>query len=570
MLEDNPYGLLRYEGEPLPTLYALDGGDFVIYLGHVLEDPLARHPPRLGRRRRAPVLEKIEPRQAGRRPLHLVADAALRRRVLRRGPLGATTSTTLRDALPRAARRDARRARRALPAARPSGRSPRAACSSGRRCPTTSTRPTCSRRRCATTSPSSPGRAAYLDGRGGISMRLNFSGVGRGRRSARASAGSARSSREQVELYGTLTGAAPPRRRAASRRRAADATSPTCCALPRRERDARAPGAMSDASSRSSRAGARSSARSRCAPARGRGRARAARPRGRSAIDVGARPRRAAARGARPTSPSSRCTAAAARTAPCRSCSRSLGIPYTGLAASPACARCMDKVLAKHLLREAGHPDAGLLRLQRDRVQASSAPPTRCRRSRSGSASRSSSSRPRQGSALGHPLRRHAPTTCPARWSPLQLRRPGAARALRRRPRAGGRRCSAARRCRSSRRSRARRTSTTSRRATRSARTDFVCPAELGRRADRARRRSSRSRVYELLGCSRLRARRPDARASDGELQVLEANAIPGLTDTSLLPQAAEAAGIGFDAARRADRWLALARRAVGRRADAA
>jgi 2-aminoadipate transaminase len=41
ILEDNPYGLLRYEGEPLPSLYSLDastsgrGGasDFVIYLG---------------------------------------------------------------------------------------------------------------------------------------------------------------------------------------------------------------------------------------------------------------------------------------------------------------------------------------------------------------------------------------------------------------------------------------------------------------------------------------------------------------------------------------------------------
>jgi D-alanine-D-alanine ligase len=31
------------------------------------------------------------------------------------------------------------------------------------------------------------------------------------------------------------------------------------------------------------------------------------------------------------------------------------------------------------------------------------------------------------------------------------------------------------------------------------------------------------------------------------ELYVLEANSIPGLTDTSLLPQAADAAGIGFD-----------------------
>src|SRR6202521_3541458 len=41
VLEDNPYGLLRYEGEELPTLYSLDasmagrGGvsDLVIYLG---------------------------------------------------------------------------------------------------------------------------------------------------------------------------------------------------------------------------------------------------------------------------------------------------------------------------------------------------------------------------------------------------------------------------------------------------------------------------------------------------------------------------------------------------------
>ena len=31
VLEDNPYGLLRYEGSPLPTLRALDGGAFVIY-----------------------------------------------------------------------------------------------------------------------------------------------------------------------------------------------------------------------------------------------------------------------------------------------------------------------------------------------------------------------------------------------------------------------------------------------------------------------------------------------------------------------------------------------------------
>ncbi|MBX5469605.1 MAG: PLP-dependent aminotransferase family protein [Thermoleophilaceae bacterium] len=33
VLEDNPYGLLRYEGAPLPTLRELDGGLYVMYMG---------------------------------------------------------------------------------------------------------------------------------------------------------------------------------------------------------------------------------------------------------------------------------------------------------------------------------------------------------------------------------------------------------------------------------------------------------------------------------------------------------------------------------------------------------
>jgi 2-aminoadipate transaminase len=33
VVEDSPYGLLRFSGEPLPPLYQLDGGDFVIYIG---------------------------------------------------------------------------------------------------------------------------------------------------------------------------------------------------------------------------------------------------------------------------------------------------------------------------------------------------------------------------------------------------------------------------------------------------------------------------------------------------------------------------------------------------------
>jgi 2-aminoadipate transaminase len=33
VVEDNPYGLLRYEGDPIAPLYQLEGGDYVIYLG---------------------------------------------------------------------------------------------------------------------------------------------------------------------------------------------------------------------------------------------------------------------------------------------------------------------------------------------------------------------------------------------------------------------------------------------------------------------------------------------------------------------------------------------------------
>jgi 2-aminoadipate transaminase len=33
VVEDNPYGMLRYEGEPVEPLYKLDGGDYVLYVG---------------------------------------------------------------------------------------------------------------------------------------------------------------------------------------------------------------------------------------------------------------------------------------------------------------------------------------------------------------------------------------------------------------------------------------------------------------------------------------------------------------------------------------------------------
>jgi len=77
-------------------------------------------------------------------------------------------------------------------------------------------------------------------------------------------------------------------------------------------------------------------------------------------------------------------------------------------------------------------------------------------------------------------------------------------------------------------------------------RTDFVCPAELSAEvADRARELALH--VWSVLGCAGFARIDLMLDEHSGELLVLEANAIPGLTDTSLLPQAAEAAGIGFD-----------------------
>ena len=75
-------------------------------------------------------------------------------------------------------------------------------------------------------------------------------------------------------------------------------------------------------------------------------------------------------------------------------------------------------------------------------------------------------------------------------------------------------------------------------------RTRFVCPAELGS-AVAERAATVALDTYRLLGCSGFA--RVDLMAEGEGLQVLELNPIPGLTETSLLPQAAEAAGIGFD-----------------------
>jgi D-alanine-D-alanine ligase len=75
-------------------------------------------------------------------------------------------------------------------------------------------------------------------------------------------------------------------------------------------------------------------------------------------------------------------------------------------------------------------------------------------------------------------------------------------------------------------------------------RTEFVCPARLDPAAEAAVTAAALS-AYEALGCAGFS--RVDLILGEDGPQVLEVNAIPGLTDTSLLPQAAEAAGMSFE-----------------------
>jgi D-alanine-D-alanine ligase len=75
-------------------------------------------------------------------------------------------------------------------------------------------------------------------------------------------------------------------------------------------------------------------------------------------------------------------------------------------------------------------------------------------------------------------------------------------------------------------------------------RTSFVCPAELTA-AETSAVTEAALGAYRALGCAGFS--RVDLILAENGPQVLEVNAIPGLTDTSLLPQAAEAAGMSFE-----------------------
>ena len=557
-----PTALLRYEGEALPTLLRARRrrvrdllGTFSKILSPGMRLGWAVAP--------RPVLEKLNLGTQGATlcpssftQLFVAAYFATR-------ALGAIHRRAAR-ALPRAAatrcsRRSPRTSRR-----RRRGRGRRAGCSSGRRCPSTSTRPTCWRSRCREQRRVRPrARARILDGRGGSSMRLNFSGFSRGGH-PRGRTPDRRDRRRAGRALRDADRAAGPA--AAGRRPPAAPTrsSPTSCALPR------ASGAGASAPMSAVRVAVLKGGRSleRQVSLRvgrpGRGRARAPRPRG-----DGDRRRPRPGRRLRELAPdvaSSRCTAATARTARSRSCSRSLGIPYTGSRRRRACAAA-DKVLAKHAAARGRHADARLLRLQRDGVQGARRGRRARRRSSSGSASRSSSSRltraRRSASSSPRAAGRRARR---AGRGVLATRDEGAARALRRRARPRGL-------------DPRRRGPLPIVEAVPQSEDfyDFEARYEIGRTELRlpgrprrpsvtaSARRSSRSHAHELLGCGGFSRVDLMLDARSGELQVLEVNTIPGLTETSLLPQAAEAAGIGV---RRADRSSARARPARWRPAS--
>jgi 2-aminoadipate transaminase len=201
VLEDNPYGLLRYEGDPLPTLLALDGGRFVIYLGtfsKILSPGL-----RLGwAAAPAPVLEKMN---LGKQAADLCSStfsqyvvAAYFEHARWQDYVGA-----LRELY--RGRRDAMLA--ALEEHFPPEASwtrPQGGLFVWATLPDYLDTTDLLARALSRDVAFVPGRAAFLDGRGGSSLRLNFSGVtDEAIREGVRRIGEV--VREQVALYGTLT-----------------------------------------------------------------------------------------------------------------------------------------------------------------------------------------------------------------------------------------------------------------------------------------------------------------------------------------------------------------------------
>src|SRR4051812_17389059 len=205
VLEDNPYGLLRYEGEPLPTLHSLDGGRYVVYLGtfsKILSPGI-----RLGwAAAPGPVFEKLN---LGKQASDLCSSSLSQAFVA-----AYFAHADWRDYL--TVLRGVYRKRRDvmlealeefLPAeahwTRPGG-----GLFIWATLPDYIDTTDLLARALDDNVAFVPGRQAYLDGRGGSSMRLNFSGVSEDdiREGVRRIG---KVVREQLELFGTLTGRPP-------------------------------------------------------------------------------------------------------------------------------------------------------------------------------------------------------------------------------------------------------------------------------------------------------------------------------------------------------------------------
>ncbi|HEX7292303.1 MAG TPA: PLP-dependent aminotransferase family protein [Conexibacter sp.] len=205
VLEDNPYGLLRYEGEPLPTLYAMDGGEFVIYLGtfsKILSPGI-----RLGwAAAPRPVLRKMN---LGKQAADLCSSSMTQLFVAEYFASGDWREYV--DSLVGIyrGRRDAMLEALAAHFPREAAwTQPEGGLFIWATLPDYIDTTDLLARALDENVAFVPGRAAYLDGRGGSSMRLNFSGSDeRAIREGVRRIGKVLA--EQVALYGTLTGTHP-------------------------------------------------------------------------------------------------------------------------------------------------------------------------------------------------------------------------------------------------------------------------------------------------------------------------------------------------------------------------
>jgi 2-aminoadipate transaminase len=209
VLEDNPYGLLRYEGEQLPTLHSLDA-DFVIYAGTFSK--ILSPGVRLGWAvAPAPVLAKMN---LGKQASDLCSSSISQYFVA--AYFDSTRPPSWEDYLRSLI--EIYRRRRDVMLDALAEHFPREAqwthpqgglfiwATLPDYIDTTDLLARALEEHVAFV----PGRAAYVDGRGGSSMRLNFSGVGLEEiREGVRRIGEV--VREQVALYGTLTGAPPAR-----------------------------------------------------------------------------------------------------------------------------------------------------------------------------------------------------------------------------------------------------------------------------------------------------------------------------------------------------------------------